>query len=266
MTSQAGQVRDQAQNTAGDLAGQAQEFAGQLQDQAQAAASQTQDRLRSQADQRTTQVGEQINAQASDLRSVGDALREQGKDAPAKLADRLAGYAEQAGSYLREADPDRMIYDAEQFGRQRPGTIAVGALVAGFAASRFLKASSGRRYSSLREGMGASGAGLPSGVYGGPSVGVRPGIPEPYGEPIINDRGYAEPSYPTRARIVEPDTVGPSAIAGAYSAPIPDALDDPLLDPGTGVMDGPGTVPGPGSINRSGAPRRAGRPVPGTER
>ena len=64
--------------------------------------SQTQDRVRQQIDLRSTQAGEQISTQAADLRSVSDALREKGQDGPAQMADRLAGYAEQAGSYLSE--------------------------------------------------------------------------------------------------------------------------------------------------------------------
>jgi hypothetical protein len=124
----------------------AQEVVGRAQDQAQAVAGQTQDRVREQVDQRSTQLGEQIDQHASDLRSVGEALRDQGNDRPAQATDRLADYAERAGSYLQAKDADSLLSDAEEFGRQKPAAVAAGALALGFVAARFLKASSSRRY------------------------------------------------------------------------------------------------------------------------
>jgi hypothetical protein len=124
-----------------------QRAAGQAQEKAQAAAGQAQAKVREQLDQRSSQLAEQAHQQASDLRSVSEALRDQGKDRPAQAVDRLAGYAEQAGSYLRETDADSMLSDAEDFGRRKPGAVAAGALALGLVASRFLKASSSRRYS-----------------------------------------------------------------------------------------------------------------------
>jgi len=130
---------------------QAQEKA---QEKAQQAAGQAQLRMREQLDQRSTQLGEQVHQQASDLRSVSEALRDQGKHRPAQAVERLAGYAEQAGGYLRDKNADTMLSDAEDFGRQRPGVVAAGALALGFVASRFLKASSSRRYSARDAGRG----------------------------------------------------------------------------------------------------------------
>jgi hypothetical protein len=131
---------DQAQGTA-------QQAAGEAQERAQQAAGQAQDKLREQLDQRSTQLSDQVDQQASDLRSVSAALRDQGKDRPAQAAERLAEYAERAARYLRHQDADAMLGDAEDFGRQRPAVVAAGAVALGFAASRFLKASSRKRYS-----------------------------------------------------------------------------------------------------------------------
>ena len=78
------------------IGSKAADAAGQAQQSAQAAVGQAQERLREQITQRSTQAAEQINEQASDLRSVSQALREQGKDGPAQAADRLAGYAERS--------------------------------------------------------------------------------------------------------------------------------------------------------------------------
>jgi uncharacterized protein with von Willebrand factor type A (vWA) domain len=130
-----------------DAKAKAQQAAGQAQEKAQAAAGQAQAKVRDQLDQRSSQLGEQAHQQASDLRSVGEALRNQGKDRPAQAVVRLAGYAEQAGSYLRDSDAESMLSDAEDLGRRKPAAVAAGALALGLVASRFLKASSTRRYS-----------------------------------------------------------------------------------------------------------------------
>ena len=130
-----------------DAKARAQQAAGQAQEKAQAAAGQAQAKVREQLDQRSSQLGERADQQASDLRSVGEALRNQGKDRPAQAVDRLAGYAEQASSYLRDTDADSMLSDAEDLGRRKPAAVAAGALALGLIASRFLKASSSRRYS-----------------------------------------------------------------------------------------------------------------------
>lgn len=124
-----------------------QKAAGQAQEQVQAAAGQAQAKMREQLDQRSSQLAEKAHQQASDLRSVSEALRDQGKDRPAQAVDRLAGYAEQAASYLRDNEADSMLSDAEEFGRRKPAAVAAGALALGLVASRFLKASSSRRYS-----------------------------------------------------------------------------------------------------------------------
>jgi hypothetical protein len=125
----------------------AQELAGQAQEKAQEAASQAKSKLRDQLDQRSTQAAEQINQQASDLRSVGESLREQGKEGPANAADRVAHYAEKAGGYFRDKDSDALLADVEDFARRQPWAVGAAAFALGFVASRFLKASSGQRYS-----------------------------------------------------------------------------------------------------------------------
>lgn len=168
----------------------AQEVAGQAEEKAQAASGQAQAKLREQLDQRSSQVAGQIDEQASDLRSVSQALREQGKDGPAKAADRLAGYAEKVGGYLRDKDSEALLADAEDFGRRQPAAVAAGGVLLGLVASRFLKASSSQRYSSrsagqppaprppvapqARPGDGVAGSRAPGGVL--PARGVVPPV------------------------------------------------------------------------------------------
>lgn len=58
------------------------------------------------------------------------------------------------GGYLTEADADRMLRDAEDFGRRQPMAVLGIGLAVGFVASRFLKASSQRRYQGRSEPVG----------------------------------------------------------------------------------------------------------------
>jgi vacuolar-type H+-ATPase subunit H len=120
----------------------------QAKEKVQEASGQARDRVREQVDQRSTQAGERVTSVAQDARSVGEELRRQGKDQPARLADQAADRAERLGSYLQESDADRILRDVEELGRKQPWAVAAGGLALGFVASRFLKASSQRRYSS----------------------------------------------------------------------------------------------------------------------
>src|SRR5689334_3924612 len=63
----------------------AQEVAGQAQEKVQEAAGEARNRVREQVDQRSTDAAKRVQATAGDIRSVGDELRKQGKDQPAKL-------------------------------------------------------------------------------------------------------------------------------------------------------------------------------------
>jgi hypothetical protein len=148
---EASQQHDQETGQAQPVADQAREKVGEATEQAkqaaQSAASQAQDRVREQVDQRSTEAGEQVTSTASDIRSVGEELRNQGKEGPARIAEQAADRIEQAGTYLRDSDADRILNDVEDFGRSRPWAVLAGAVVAGLAAARFLKASSQRRYS-----------------------------------------------------------------------------------------------------------------------
>lgn len=135
-----------ADGSVGEAQDKAQDVAGQAQEKAHEVAGKAQEGIRQQIDDRSTQAGEQVNSTAQDLRSVGEELRKQGKDTPAKLADRAAEQTEKVGSYLKDNGPDKMLEDVEDFGRQRPWAVLVGGLAVGMVAARFLKASSRDRY------------------------------------------------------------------------------------------------------------------------
>jgi hypothetical protein len=130
---------EQAKEQVRDTARMAQDKAGSTLDQART-------RLREQVGQRSAQAGDQVNDTARDLRGVAEHLRGQGKEWPARLADQLADRVESFGGYLRGADGERLLHDVETFARRQPWAMVAGGLTLGFVASRFLKASSSRRY------------------------------------------------------------------------------------------------------------------------
>ena len=127
---------------------QVREKAQVAQDKARGAMGQARGRIGDQVDQRSTQAGERVAGTASDVRSIAEELRNQGKDGPATLAEQVASQADRVGDYLKGASGDRILRDAEDFARRQPWLVAAGGLALGFAASRFLKASSSRRYES----------------------------------------------------------------------------------------------------------------------
>ena len=77
---------------------------------------------------------------------------------PAKVVEEIARRADDLGDYLQSAQADRMLGDVEQFARRRPWLTAGVGVLAGFLASRFVKASGDRRY----EGVQTNGRGYPS--------------------------------------------------------------------------------------------------------
>jgi ElaB/YqjD/DUF883 family membrane-anchored ribosome-binding protein len=143
-----GQATSQVQ----DAASTAQEKAVELKEQGKGKLGETLDR-------RTTQAGGQARQMARALRQSGDQLRSQGDGQQAAgLAEGAAERMERLGGYLEQTSGDELLRDVEDFARRRPWMIAGLGLLAGLAASRFLKASSERRYgaSTQRSGFAPS--------------------------------------------------------------------------------------------------------------
>jgi len=176
-------VKDQAQEKAAEVKDQAKE-------QVQQVAGQAKGQISSQVDQRSTQAGEKVSQQAGDLRTVGQQLREQGKEGPAKVADQVADRVQGVGSWLTNSDGDKILHDIEDFGRRQPTAVLIGGLALGFLASRFLKASSSDRFE--RRGLGSSYQG--GSGYGQPRTGYTnevygtPQLPENVTNPSTGER------------------------------------------------------------------------------
>jgi hypothetical protein len=102
--------------------------------------------LREQVEQRSTQAAEQVRSLGSALRPGVEQLRSEGKGATADVVDKVARRADDLGGYLESANADQILGDIESFARRRPWLTAGAAALAGFVASRLVKASSQRRY------------------------------------------------------------------------------------------------------------------------
>jgi ElaB/YqjD/DUF883 family membrane-anchored ribosome-binding protein len=138
-TGQGPGLTEKASASVQDAASTAQEKAGELKERGQ-------HHLADQLDQRSSAVGSQTRTMAQAVRRSSEQLRQDGNDTPARLAEQAADRIEQLGSYLESKRGEEMLRDVEDFARRRPWLVAGIGVVAGLAASRFLKASSERRY------------------------------------------------------------------------------------------------------------------------
>ena len=217
-----GGAQEKAQQVVGDAKEQAKEQAQQVKQQAGG-------RVKTEVDRRSTEAGERVKTQANDLRSVGEQLREQGKEGPAKVADQVAQRAERVGGYLQESDGERILNDVEDLARRNPWAVVAGGMALGIAASRLLKASSAER-SQRRTTTGPT--------YGRPALPRQTGG---YGDGLSTGSGLgtgAGLGAPTPPSSGVGDSFGtggttPGTAAGTSSTPAPessrfDREDDPL--------------------------------------
>ena len=132
-------VTEQAKEKIQETAGQMQQQVGE---KAQEVRGQAANGIKQQLDSRSTQAGEQVSATADALRRVGEQLKQEGQEAPARYARQAAQPVERLGRYLTDANGERILRDAEQFARRRPWMTAVSGAALGFVVARFIKASS----------------------------------------------------------------------------------------------------------------------------
>ena len=119
--------------------------------------------IRAQLDQRSTQAGEQVQAVGTALQSGVTQLQVEGQDLPAKIVADVARRTDDLGAYLKSAQADQILGDIEDFARRRPWLAAGAAALAGFMASRFVKASGDRRYAAASSAGGYPVRSLPAG-------------------------------------------------------------------------------------------------------
>jgi hypothetical protein len=142
-----------------------------VQERAREARSTAGSALATRVDDGSQQVGGQFLEVAQAFRRTTHGLRAEGKERPAATVDAVTGRIEQVGRYLTETSSQRKLHDFEHFGRRNPWLVIAGGAALGFAASRFLKASSGRRFDTMVE-------------QGYSSRQVEWVPPAPYGRPV----------------------------------------------------------------------------------
>jgi ElaB/YqjD/DUF883 family membrane-anchored ribosome-binding protein len=132
------------QNESPSTAGAALEKTKDVAGEAQRSAS---DWMQDMVDERSTQVGGELQSAARALRGSSERLRSEGdSEKAAGAAEFVAERVERLGSYLEREDAASMMRAMEDMARRRPWLVAGAAAAVGLAASRFLKASSTRRY------------------------------------------------------------------------------------------------------------------------
>ena len=156
------------QGLVGEAQQQVQEKAVEIRDQAGV-------RIREQVERQSTTAGQQVQAVGEALRRSSTQLRSEGKETPAGVVEQVARRAQSLGEYLERADGDRILGDVESFARRRPWLTGVAGLTVGVLASRFLKASSDRRYEASRftPAQGASARQAPAAARELVSGGLR---------------------------------------------------------------------------------------------
>jgi len=141
----------------GQASTQVQEVASTAQERAVELKEQGKSRLGEKLDQRTNEAGVQARKMAQALRRSGEQLSNEGNGQQAsELAEGAADRIERLGGYLERTSGAELVRDVEDFTRRRPWMIAGVGLVAGLAASRFLKASAERRYDGSAQPDGGS--------------------------------------------------------------------------------------------------------------
>ena len=188
-TATGGTTTDQARD-------KAQEVGAQAKEQAQEARVQARSRVRDEVDRRSTEAGHQAGSAAQALRDASTRLRDDGNEPVARGFEQVADRVERAGGWLRDADGDSILRDAEDFGRRNSLAVIAGGLAIGFAASRLLKASSRSRYESDGGASSVPGATRPPATNG---PGFAPAPPVAPGEGLTGTPG-TPPSWQAEQR------------------------------------------------------------------
>lgn len=147
-----GLVTEQVKQGTQQAAQQTQQAVGQVADSAKSTA--------------VSYADSQKQTATQGLHSVADALHGTGKTLESSGPAPIANYANQAGdkvdefaTYLEQSSVQNLISDAENFARQHSSLFLGGALALGFAASRFIKASTPSSGQSGNNGYGTGSYG-----------------------------------------------------------------------------------------------------------
>lgn len=98
-------------------------------------------RVEGEYNQKRQQATSEIHHLASALRGAADNVRNDGSSISATLLTRAAERLDTLGSSFTGKDLDGVVGDVQRLARRNPAAFIGGAMLIGFAASRFLKSS-----------------------------------------------------------------------------------------------------------------------------
>jgi hypothetical protein len=156
---------EQTKSELAETASAVQDKAVELKDEGRGKLGETLDRRTTEAGAQAHQVAKALQQSSTQMLAQGDKSAQQ----VAHAAEWASHRVERLGGYLERTNGEHLLRDAEEFARRRPWMVAGMGLVAGLAASRFLKASSERRYGSSRSN-GSSGRHSPAMAPGAAAI------------------------------------------------------------------------------------------------
>ncbi|WP_176480265.1 hypothetical protein [Mesorhizobium sp. WSM3859] len=104
-------------------------------------AAEAQQAVAEKAEQAQRDIGSSLSAFGGALRAASDHLAESDQGAASKFMQEAASGLEQLSSSLKEKPFGQVLEDVQSFGRQNPGALLAGSVLAGLALGRFIKAS-----------------------------------------------------------------------------------------------------------------------------
>ncbi|WP_292360814.1 hypothetical protein [Mesorhizobium sp.] len=104
-------------------------------------ASEAQEALSDRAEETQRDIGSSLAAFGGALRAASDHLANSDQSSASNFMRDAAGGLERLSSSLKEKPFGEVLEDIQNFGRQNPGTLIAGSVLAGLALGRFIKAS-----------------------------------------------------------------------------------------------------------------------------
>ncbi|RWC69558.1 MAG: hypothetical protein EOS71_27705 [Mesorhizobium sp.] len=117
-------------------------------------ASEAQDALSERAEETQRDIGSSLAAFGGALRAASDHLANKEQSAASKFMLDAAGGLESLSSSLRQKPLGQVLEDVQSFGRQNPGALIAGSVLAGLALGRFMKASPPKGYGLVESAAG----------------------------------------------------------------------------------------------------------------
>ncbi len=245
----AGTAAEQAQQVVGTARDQAAQVASEASAQVSKVVNDAKGHLHEQARTQTEQVGNVLDRLAGQLRAVSEGRADEGGPV-ADVVRQAAQRVEKVTERVYEGGFDGVVSDVQRFARRRPGMFLAGAVTAGVAVGRLMRA--GRDSGALKASGGSPTGPDQTSSPQLPAAGATWEQPGSWTPPSAQAGQWASPPAQTGqwAPPVQPgEWASPPAQTGQWAAPPvqpgewaqPPVAEPPLPEAYTG---GAGTVPG----------------------